>query len=379
MADWIGFWSYVRDDDEAEGGRIVQLAEDVEKQCAMLTGEKVRIFVDKKDLAWGDDWKRRMEDVLETVPFFVPVMTPRYFLSPECRNELNYFIRRAVELGVKELVLPLHYLTVQALRSEESSDALIGLVRGFQWEDWRETRFADLASERYRVAVHRLAERLIQASKRAERVAVTRSHRLEQTGDDRADDSPGLLDKLAKMEQSLPEWHQTVEEIAHEIRAIGGFMRDATDALHQSDAQGAGFKGRASITRRLASQLMGPCERVWSLGNRFVAQLHDVDEGVRTIIELVPKEAEEDAASRRKACSFFGAIREFAEAVEEGLLAAQEMQQTIPPIERLARDLRPALRKLRLGLTVMTEAKELAHEWVRLIETSGIRCEEDTD
>ena len=44
MHEYQGFWSYVHDDDLADGGRIVRLARDVSGQFEMLTGESIALF-----------------------------------------------------------------------------------------------------------------------------------------------------------------------------------------------------------------------------------------------------------------------------------------------------------------------------------------------
>ena len=150
MTTLEGFFSYVHADDEAEGERITRLARDVSAQFEMLTGEPLSLFLDKDAIEWGEKWREKIDSTLASVAFFIPILTPRYFLRAECRRELQFFARRATQLGVKDLVLPLHYVNVPALSDEGSDDDLIQLIRGFQWEDWRELRFADVATETYR-------------------------------------------------------------------------------------------------------------------------------------------------------------------------------------------------------------------------------------
>ena len=70
-----GFWSYVRADDGAEGGRIVRLAELVKNEYAMLTGREIDVFADR-DIRWGDEWKRRIDEALQGTAFFIGVITP---------------------------------------------------------------------------------------------------------------------------------------------------------------------------------------------------------------------------------------------------------------------------------------------------------------
>jgi hypothetical protein len=52
------------------------------------------------------------------------------------------------------------------------------------------------------------------------------------------------------------------------------------------------------------------------------------------------------------------------------------MIEAITPIEKMSRDMRPSLIRLRQGLTIMVEAREVSDEWIRLIDDSGIRCED---
>ena len=51
------------------------------------------------------------------------------------------------------------------------------------------------------------------------------------------------------------------------------------------------------------------------------------------------------------------------------------MINAITPVEKMSRDLRPVLRRLRQGLTTMVEAREVTDEWVHLIDRSGIICD----
>src|SRR6266496_3910684 len=88
------FWSYAHRDDEAENGRIAGLARDVVAQYEMITGEMIELFLDTDSLEWGDEWRPKVDASLSSVAFFIPVLTPRYFQSVECRRELNFLTRQ---------------------------------------------------------------------------------------------------------------------------------------------------------------------------------------------------------------------------------------------------------------------------------------------
>jgi hypothetical protein len=52
------------------------------------------------------------------------------------------------------------------------------------------------------------------------------------------------------------------------------------------------------------------------------------------------------------------------------------MIDAISPVEAMSRDLRDPLRRLRQGLTLMVEARDVTDEWVEMIEGTGIDCDD---
>ena len=377
MAELAGFWSYVHADDDADGGRVSRLARDVVAQYEMLTGEKIGLFLDRDDIAWGEDWHSKIDESLASIAFFIPVLTPRYFMSAECRRELQYFAQRVRNLGIGELVLPLLYVEVPSLHGDVPPDDLMALVKTFQWEDWRDLRFSDVDSSEYRLGVARLAQRLVDANMRVEETnvaAAAAAQELESPED--TDDSPGRLDKLAAAEEALPQWQTTLEAIGEEITSIGRIMEDGSADIERGNAQGKGFGARLTIARKLSQRLREPSENVNSLGNKFASQLHQIDPGFRAIIEQAPAEVLDDPAAQAAACSFFEMIRELSASAHEALQSIQYMIDAISPLEAMSRDLRVPLRRLRQGLTLMVEARDVIGEWVQMIDASGIDCDD---
>jgi hypothetical protein len=373
MAEWKGLWSYVHADDETEGGRILALAHDVSAQFEMLTGEQIDVFVDKDAIAWGEDWRARVDEGLSTVAFFIPVLTPRYFMSPECRRELQSFARKAKHLGVSELVLPLLYVDVPRLHEGESIDELIELVRSYQWVDWRELRFEATSSEGYRRGVAALAARLVAGNERAVEIGSVTAPGAPAL---EPEDEPGLLDRLGDAEAAMAEWTITINGIAKDVQLVGALMEDATADLKNADAKRAGFAGRLAAAHRLATKLQEPADRILSGSAEFTSQLHRVDEGIRLLIERTPAEVQGDPDALSQLCEFFEVVRTLSASAHEGLGSTQGMIESSGPIEAMSRDLRGPLRTLRQGLTTMLEAREITGEWAQLVDRSGIDCTE---
>lgn len=354
------------------------MAKDVVAQFEMLTGEKIEVFLDRDDIVWGDVWRNKIDESLATVAFFIPVLTPRYFKSPECRRELQFFARRAKNLGIQELVLPLLYVDVLSLHEDAPSDDSVVLVKTFQWEDWRELRFADVDSGEYRRGVARLAQRLVEANRRAEEanvVAAARELEAAVVGESEdSDDAPGRLDLLAAAENTLPQWSETLEGISREITSVGELVGAAGEEMKRGDAQGKGFAARLTAARKLAQKLREPTENIYSLGNTFASQLHQIDPGFRAIIEQAPSEIRDDPEAQAGFCVFFQSIRELSGSADEALQSLQDMIDAASPGESLSRDLRNPLRRLRQGLTLVIEGREVIGEWVQMIDASGVDC-----
>ncbi|WP_439902968.1 TIR domain-containing protein [Microbacterium azadirachtae] len=361
-----GFWSYVHADDDAESGRIAQLARDVVAQFEMLTGESINLFLDRDRLQWGDDWRPKVDASLSSIAFFVPVITPRYFMSKECRRELNYFARQAQRLGIEELVLPVLWIDVPGLHDDEPTDELLALVKRFQWSDWRTLRFSDLGSGEYRKAVADLATRLVQANSAAEAAAKTLDiDKIEAEPDD---EDLGTLDKLGVMEDSLPRMTNILNQVGSTIEEIGLAMQGATGEIEANTNPSAALATRLRIARQLADELAAPATSIRTLGNDFSSLLNDVDEGVRIIIARAPEEARESPQSRTEFEGFFDAIREMVAQSEVGLGAVGNMIAHLEPIEKMSRDLRQPLRTLREGLTLFVDGLTVMRGWVALID-----------
>jgi hypothetical protein len=111
------------------------------------------------------------------------------------------------------------------------------------------------------------------------------------------------------------------------------------------------------------------------LGNDFASQLHDVDQGFRVLIERAALEVQQSPDHKPAVCNFFNVIRSLSASANAALDSIQTMINAMTPLEEASRDVRPALRRLRQGLTTMVEAREVSNEWVQLVDASDVECE----
>ena len=102
------FMSYVNLDDQHENGLITQFREHLSRAVRMQTGEAFEIFQDRKDIAWGQQWQERINGSLDATTFLLPIITPAFFRSDACREELERFLKREEELQRGDLILPIY-------------------------------------------------------------------------------------------------------------------------------------------------------------------------------------------------------------------------------------------------------------------------------
>ena len=75
------FMTYVRFVDQHDDGQLTQFRERLSAEVQVQTGEEFLIFQDRNDIAWGQNWKARIDEALDVVTLLIPIITPSFFLS----------------------------------------------------------------------------------------------------------------------------------------------------------------------------------------------------------------------------------------------------------------------------------------------------------
>src|SRR5215211_1934343 len=151
------FMSYTRRDNRS--GELTQLREKLQSEVEEAFGNEFNIFQDNDSITIGQNWKRQIEESLDEAIFFIPVITPSFFLSEYCRLELQRFLERETKLGRDDLIFPIYYRPTPHLEDEEKrkSDEMAQAIEAHQYVDWRELRFEDYESVLVRRGVAAIA------------------------------------------------------------------------------------------------------------------------------------------------------------------------------------------------------------------------------
>jgi hypothetical protein len=237
------FWSYAHGDNANDRGRLVELANDLESELRLLSGHDVEVFLDRKSLHWGDQWRARIDSALEASTFLIPVLTPLYFKRPECRQEMLRFHAQAASRGLASQMLPLLYSPIADF-STENPDELISVAARTQYEQWSELRLADTTSAAYRAAVHRLAKRILTL---AESEPLTSSVLDESPQSDTAGGSVGFVELLSDIQRRFGPWLDRVLD-----DELNRAMFEATDRVNSARIRNAPRDKRLAAEHRSA-------------------------------------------------------------------------------------------------------------------------------
>jgi hypothetical protein len=356
MESTAGFWSYAREDDEQDDGRVRELAEAVKREYSLITGEELQLFVDR-DIEWGEEWKRRIDDALAVTTFFIPVITPRYFQRDACRRELLTFAGHAKSLGREDLLMSIYYVSVPGLMDEEQTDdEAVSLVSSMQWDDWRELRLEAKDSSEYRRRVNKLARRLA-AIKRAD---TDRDEppigSVVATSDD---EEPGVLELVAEAEEAFPRFNGVLEELTREITAMGG--KSDLWGPRVEKVSGRGAAALLFAFRGFAEDIDPHSKRVEELGRQYVAELVTIDPAILSLLRL----AETGGWDEDDILTLIEGIHELHKTSTSSLESLRTMEATIDEISGLSKDLRKTLKQVQAGLRNIADAQAVIDEWER--------------
>src|SRR5271165_6596210 len=162
--------SYVHFVDQHESGRLTDFCKRLSGEVQMQTGLEFPIFQDRKDIAWGQQWRERVNDSLDAVTFFIPILTASFFKSEQCRNELARFLDREKQLNRNDLILPVYYVDSAVLNeaTKRVADPLAKVIGDRQYVDWRDLRFEPFTSPQVGKLLAKMATQIAEALDRAE-------------------------------------------------------------------------------------------------------------------------------------------------------------------------------------------------------------------
>jgi hypothetical protein len=408
------FLSYAHADNDRENGRILRLADHIRSEFELLTGSTIEIFTDSAEILWGQDFRRRLDEALQETTFFIPVLTPTYFMREECRKEMNRFVASAAALGLDELLLSLRYIPVPDLR-EDSVDDLKAVSAQMQFEAWDQLRLEDEQSTEHRRAVNKLAARLVQLTQNMEggdgdggeppsspgtalvAVASSAVHDGEEprrptirirTTDSAAeqnnvsadeltdeadghnddegpdDDEPGLMDLVAEAQPAMDVWGATLKKLPAATVAFNEKFSVATQKMVATNALPNAFAVKVQIARELASDVEPELAEIEQLSKDYSIQLLKLDPSIKALFELAA--LSDDPEAHEAVTIITAAISKMVVAARAALEGTTSAADAARATAKLSKDLRPVMRRFETAMRNIGDGFTYIEAWETL-------------
>jgi TIR domain len=386
MAQWKAFWSYVHQDDDDDHGRILDLCSHISNRVRFRTGVEFEIFHDREGLHWGDDWQEKLDEALQETAFLIPVVTPSYFLSVQCRRELIQFSSTAESLGLAELILPIYYMDSGQLDADIPDDEIVRLIKKYQWEDFRPAALADYTSSIYRQAVDHLAKEIIRRAGEADAKPVQIGIPPKDGGGDGSGTPPsggaaaepgdgepvatspyeapaGIFDTLAAGEEATGRIATTLGQITPVLEGMDADATKVNQQMERANAQGKGFAARLTAFRSFAKDLSKRADDLEPLVLAYTSDVLLVDQTTRLIFRIA-----KDTGSEEEYRPFVDSIKGFAETSVQSLGALEELAQILENNSNWSKDLRAPSARLQTLLRQLADSQRLFEDWQRLAD-----------
>lgn len=353
------FVAYVRADDEADGGRILQIARDIGHQFAAITANQLDLVIDQDHLRWGDGWRTTLTDAVTHANFLIAFISPRFFLSVECRRELELFLRTATEFGRRELVLPILYIDVPDL-NEDSDDHLKQAIATIQRVDFTDVRFEDPGSSIYRRAVYNLA---LELSNRTNGLSDPATDpvvlpALVSESSEGDPEEPGLLDLLSEGIDGPSGMLAAMNDITAAVVELGELMTDSTSRMVTNADPKRMVANRVLVSNQLAKALEPVADRVEEAAQRYRSSL---DQSSAVIEALFGFGAH--GAGRETAIDLARSLIKLEGELHGAFTSAEEFIELLRGIENFSRSLRRPISRLRGAIQTIRDTEPLVFVW----------------
>lgn len=373
------FLSYAHADNDREHGRILRLAQLIAEEFESLTGTRIEIFTDAA-IKWGQDFRDKLNEALQETTFFIPVLTPTFFLRDECRNEMSQFAASAKALGLEELLLSIRYLPVSDMR-EGSTDELKDLAARMQYEPWDELRLEDESAAPYRKGINRLAQRLVELTSRLESKPVDAPVTLRrepregddgQQSDEPEDDLPGLVDLAAELQPSLEWLNEVTTRLTPATQRWTSLLDASTKGMVAANSKPNAFAAKIVAAREFASEAEEPLAEIEMLSKDYSMALLRLDPSVRAVLSMAARSSEDPTSFEPFLGGLEQIIRTAVDNSETLLRAAASAQET----GNLSRDLRPVFRRYATAVRNIADGRTIVESWQPLID--DLRAQQGT-
>lgn len=181
-------------------------------------------------------------------------------------------------------------------------------------------------------------------------------------------DAPGFMDLIAAGEENQQALTDAIGAIGERLAELGRRAQAASQRMADSDARGAGMRGRLAVTRDYAQEMDRVAGQLEDDVNKYEAAMGYVSGGTLAIIQRL----EEDPAQLSNAMDFGRLLRQSASKTRQALESQQGFVASMNQIAGATQVIRSPVRRISNALDRFATASQAVDEWDRRLQALGV-------
>lgn len=357
---WQVFWSYARGDDKNSHGAISELMQQIRDEFALVTGDELTDFQDQKDIPWGSNWCRIIEENVQATVFFVPILTPTYLRRPNCVSEFGLALSNLKTAGIEDGIFPIVFVPIEQALGRLIDKEMKAYLETCQYIDCSGIRRLSPDESEYKKKIGEIVDQMVKMQAKLNNHQDVLDSRT--AGETPANDEPGLLEKVNLLESLPEEISKTASSLNSNLQIIGDKFSGATSKIEKASGKTQSVGAKIAICKQLATELETPVCRFNNDCTAFVNYFYEVDANLNAFPAIQSFNTDESERSQAMA-AFNDAIAAIQTSSVPMFNGMRDFRNMAEKIHGLSRELKPALSSIKESCDLILSLEPLIASW----------------
>lgn len=356
------FWSYAHKDDKNSNGAISELLKAIEAEYELQTGTTLSVFKDTDSIGWGTNWRDCIEEALLNTAIFIPVLTPTYLKRPACLKELRDVCAFYKDHGIERGIYPIRFVDITRALKNFADDKLAILIGDTQGVNFYEAGTRDPSSRAYADFTSNIVSKIIEIDDE-----LSQQHETGRAAAslDEFDDSEGILDNLAIMEEAFAHQEELLANLSNDINLIEELANRKAAEIRASDKNNRGFAGRLLISKSMAEEMMPLASGLLNHSKDFSHSVQSIDKGVKAYVEICRE------SNQERSEPFDSSVLRLEGEADKAFEQCRAFIAVLDKTKKISRDLRKPIDIVTRGLELFCSNSDYYHAWADEINSLG--------